>query len=267
MLVGIGLLAGLNGAWADTYEILYGTPSYDSDGTTVLSVATQGDFTGDTNEETGVSFSDANGTKCAEAMPIDGSVLFANTSSSWTKEFTSPVTEGKVYFAGNYSISANNSKTFSIVDSEGTVIFASANNNTRNNATLVVATICGTEISNYVRQPRSCAYGVKSLCIDLDAKTVTYDLLVSSGSNSYAELNGTVNLPSTVTDVKGLSVQKTSYGCYLDNVMLYSQISEATKYEYSINYKLNDNTVKTSSGKAEAGTTVNAESIVYASSG
>lgn len=262
VLVAVGLVAGMSSAWADTFNILYGVPNTDAGGK-VVSVSPQGDFTGDTNEAKDIEFTDANGNNCATAMPIGGSVLFANRSGKWSKNFETPATEGKIFFSGNYNISANNSQTFKIVDSNGYVIYGSAVNNTGSNAELAVANICGTEIINYVRQPRKCAYGVKSLCIDLDARTVTYALIVSSGNNSYTEKTGTVDLPNEVLDVKGLSVEKTNYGCYLDNVCLYNQISETAMYNYTINYICNGTIVSTSSARVEADTEVQGQSIIY----
>ncbi len=263
-LVAAGLLAGTTGAWADTYEILYGVAQTDDDGNTT-GVTNQTDFTGDANEKTDVTFTDANGDKCAAAMPIGGSVLYLK--NAWTKDFSSPVTTGKVYFAGNYTVSATNSKTINIVDSKGNAIYSSSQQTTNGNANQVVAYICGTEISNYVRQARSAAYGVKSICIDLDAKTVTYDLLVSSGKNSYSEKTGTVNLPSDISDVKGLSMTSTLYDAYLDSVMFYSQVSDEKKYESTINYKLGDSIVASTSVNVVENTVLTAQNIVYGEDG
>ena len=262
MLVAIGMAAGTMGAGADTYNILYGIPQYDTDGTTILSVSPQTDFAGDPNEQTGVVFSDANGEACAAAMPIDGSVIYTQ-KTAWTKDFAEPVVSGKVIYSANYTVSANNSNTFQIVDSKGYAIYASSEQTTNGNSEQAVATICGEKITNWVRQARKCAYGVKSLCIDLDTRKVSYELLVSSGNNSYSTLTGTVDLPAEVTDVKGLSAQKTSYGAYLDNVCLYNQISEETQYKYVLNYKLGDEVIATSSANVPAGTEVKAQNIIY----
>ena len=265
-LVAVGLAAGTS-AWADTFEILYGVPQYGEDKETIMSVAPQTDFDGDENEQKDVVFSDANGTVCAEAMPIDGSVLYAGNGGGWTKYFATPVTSGKIIFSANYTVSANNSNTFRIVDSNGYVIYASSEQTTNGNANQKVATICGTEISYYVRQARKCAYGVKTLSIDLDARKVDYVLLVSTGANKVGEVSGTVNLPDEVKDVQGLSVQKTSYGAYLDNVCLYNQISEEKLYQYTLNYKFEGTTVSTSFASVSAGTEITANNIVYAENG
>ena len=214
------------GAWAANYEILYGVPVYSADGTTITDVAPQTDFTDDANELKDVVFSDANGN--ASAMPIDGSVLYANKSGNWTKYFPQPVTEGCVYFSGNYTVSANSSNTFRILGNDDYKIFLSAVNNTKDNGNLDVAVICGEVVNNYVRQPRNAAYGIKSICINLDERIVTYELLISSGSNSYTTKKGTVALPDEVTSVKGLQVAKTNWGAYLDNVTLYSCKLEPT---------------------------------------
>ena len=260
ILVAFALVIGSSGLKADSYEVLYGTISYDTDETTILGVSEQGDFAGDANEKTGVTFSDANGN--TSTLPIDGSVLFANTSAGWTKYFSTPITQGCVYFSGIYSISANNNQTFNIVDENGYKIFSSANNNTSKNGDLAVATICGEEIINYVRQPRTCAYGVKSLCIDLDTRTVSYELIVSSGNGTTTTLSGTKILPAEVTSVQGLSVAKTSYGCYLDNVKLYSRQSEEIKYSFTINYKLGEEVKNTQNGEAVDGAVIYPSNLV-----
>jgi len=229
-------VGGLSSAWAgDTYEILYGVPTYDdADGTTITGVTPQTDFTGDAHEiiysrtvdeVTYYDHLDANGTNCTNAMPMEGSML--NLKATWNKYFSSVVTAGKVYFAGNYTVSPNNSYTIKIVDSNGYVIYQSSQQSTNGNADQDVATICGTAISGYCRQARSCHYGVKSLCIDLDTRKVTYDLIISSGNNSYSTQSGTIDLPEEVTDVKGMTVSKTSWDAYLDNVMLYSVVSSS----------------------------------------
>ncbi|MBR1484247.1 MAG: hypothetical protein IJ612_00955, partial [Prevotella sp.] len=257
----VALLGGVNAAWADTFEVLYGVPSYDTDGSTILSVAPQDDFTGDANELTGITHSDANGTNCTDAMPIDGSVL--NLKADWTKDFSAPVTSGKVVFVANYTVSANNSKTIKIVDSNGYAIYESSVQTTNGNANQDVATICGTAVSNWVRQARSAHYGVKSLVIDLDARTVSYELIASSGNNSFSTLTGTVNIPAEVTDVKGMSVTKTNYDAYLDHVAFYSQVSAEVKYRYTVNYTYNDEVVRVIGGNVVAGTVINTERVIY----
>ena len=256
----VTLLYGTN-AWADTYEVLYGIQQADN------SVLPQTDFTGDPNEITDVVFSDANGANCANAMPIGGSCLYANKTSGWNKDFEEPVTDGKVYYSCNYTVSANNSKTFKIVTSTGYEVYASSQQTTNGNATQVVAYICGTEVSSWVRQARKCAYGVKSLVIDLDKGIITYELLASSGNNSYSTLTGTVNIPAEVTDIKGLHVEKTDYGAYLDNVVLYAQRSGVTKYDYTINYLYNGDIIKTVSNKAVEDATILADMIVSITEG
>ena len=261
LLICVAFLFGSSGAWADSYEVLYGILQTDN------TVLPQTDFTGDDNEQTDVTFSDANGANCAAAMPIGGSVLFANTTSGWTKNFEEPITAGKVYFSGNYTVSANNSQTFKIVTSTGYVVYASSQQTTNGNANQVVAYICGTEVSSWVRQARKCAYGVKSLVIDLDEGVITYELVASSGNNSYTTLTGTVNIPADVTDIKGLSVAKTSYGAYLDNVVLYAQKSDVTKYDYTVNYMFGENVIKTVSNKAVENASITAEMITTITEG
>ena len=225
-------VGGLSSAWAeDTYEILYGVPTYAADGTTITGVTPQTDFTGDAHEQTDVEWSDINGSNCTNAMPISGSTLMANTSAAWSKSFEVPVTQGKVYFAGNYTPTANGTNyVFQIVDSEGNAIFQStktcstSSGGPKNESDKPVATICGTEIKNYVRQSKGATFGVQSLCIDLDARIVTYTLLISSGNNSYSTKTGEIDLPDNITNVAGLSVLKANQDCYLDNVLLYNVV-------------------------------------------
>ena len=245
---------------ASTFEVLYGILDEETN-----IVAAQGDFAGDANELTGITFSDANGANCAAAMPIDGSVL--NLKANWSKNFAEPVTEGKVVFAGNYTVSANNSYTIKIVTSSGYEIYKSSQQTTNGNANQDIATICGTAINYYVRQARKVAYGVKSLVIDLDERKVTYELIASSGDNTFTELNGEINLPNEVTDVKGLSVTKTNYDAYLDNVKFYNEIPPAVKYDYTINYQYEGNTVSSITGKMKAGSVVTADLFVFDDSG
>lgn len=265
-LVAAGLLAGSSAMATDKYEILYGVPTYADDQTTIIGVEAQTDFTGDEHERIVENQTDANGTNCNNAMPIDGSTL--NYRGPWTKDFATPVTEGKVYFAGNYNALGGQKQLIQIVDSKGNVIYASMTDTSGGkNTTLAVATICGTDINWYVRLPRTCHYGVKSLCIDLDARTVTYELIVSSGNNSYDIATGSVALPSDVVDVKGLSMQSVGYDASLDAVKFYSVVSEETKYSYTINYKNGDDIVLTTTGKVSAGTIVKSENMITGTDG
>ena len=219
------------GTAAGKYEFIYGTPAYS--GTTFNGGTAQTDFGGDANELTGITHTDANGATCDAAMPIAGSVL--NQKGNWTKYFGTAKTEGKVYFACNYSVINGQSDLIRIVDSKGTVIFSSLKDTSGGkNGTLTVATICGTEIKNYVRNPRTCNYGVRNLCIDLDNRNVTYTLLVSSGNNSYSTLTGTLDLPEGITDVKGLSMKNVAYDGYIDNVLLYSYTPAGTLYTHTL---------------------------------
>ncbi|MDD6817304.1 MAG: hypothetical protein PUD88_01845, partial [Prevotellaceae bacterium] len=255
LLIAAALCLGTS-AWADTFDILYGVPTYDSDGLTITSVTTQSDFTGDANEKTGVAFADGNNNSAV--FPISGSVLFANTSSAWTKYFSSEVTKGKVYFSCIYSVSANSAGTWKILGNDDKEIFVSMNGSNRNNGNYDYATICGTGISGYVRQPRTSGYGV-DICIDLDTRVITYSLTRSSGNGSYSTDKGTISIPVEFTSVKGLSVSKTNYGAYMDNVMLYSQVSEIKKYSYTINYKLGEDIIKTVQANAPKGEVITAE--------
>mgnify|MGYP002623950492 CR=1 FL=1 len=263
LLLAAGLCAGVS-AWADTYEVLYGLPTYDTDGVTITAVTAQTDFTGDDNEKTDITVSDANGTNCDNAMPIGGSVLYIgkNSNANWRKNFSSNVTEGKVYFACNYRVGSNNNQRIRIVDSNDYVIFGSATNTTNGNSNQTVATICGTGVTGYCRQARACHYGVKSVCIDLDARKVTYELIISSGDNSYSTASGAVDLPSTVTNVKGLYACKPNYDneVYFDNVLLYSVVS--SEPTYTINYKDGETVVKTVGGREAVGTVITADAAI-----
>ncbi len=254
VLLAVAAMLGM-GAHAQTYEVLYGVQSTDADGN--VTIANQTDFTGDANEATGVSFSDGNG----NSFEIGGSALLAGTTGGWTKDFASPVTTGKVYFNGDYSVSANNAQTFNIVDKDGNVIFASTSATGNKNGTFVVATICGTDISNYVRQPRKVGYRV-GLVIDLDGRTVDYTLFISSGNGTGNTVTGTAAL--TTDNVQGLKVNKTSWGCYLDNVALYSVVTAEQKYAATINYQLDGTTVSSSSFNLAAGATITADTKVVA---
>ena len=259
LLITAALCLGTS-AWADTFEVLYGVPTYASDGSTITSVTTQSDFTGDANEKTDVAFTEGNNNSAV--FPISGSVLFANTSSAWTKYFSSEVTKGKVYFSCIYSVSANNAGTWKILGNDNKELFVSMNGSNKNNGTYNYATICGTGISGYVRLPRASGYGV-DICIDLDARKITYRLIRSSGNGSYETDEGTISIPVEFTSVKGLSVSKTNYGAYMDNVMLYSQVSESKKYLYTINYKLGDDIIKTVQANVSTGTVITAEKSFY----
>ena len=253
LLVAAGLFVGAS-AWADTYEILYGNEVKEGD--VITGVTAQTDFT-DTYATT-KDFTDGNNNS---SLNLSGSVLATTTAANWTKDFTSPVTSGKVYFSGVYCIASNTDQRIRIVDNSGNVIFGTAQNNTGNNATQVVAYICGKEISNWVRQPRKAGYGINEICIDLDAKTVSYDLTVSSGNGSTSNLKGTVDL--TYTNVKGLYFAKASgdgYITYLDNVKFYSV--QSSDPAYTINYKLGDNIVRTVKGNAAVDEVVSASMSV-----
>lgn len=224
LLVAAGLGVGAN-AWAtDTFEILYGTAVYTDE--VVTGVNAQTDFTGDANEATDITWTDSNGNS---GYPIDGSVLLANTTSAWTKNFSSAVTKGKVYYAGNYTATANGTNhVFQIVDSKGYAIYKSvvtcgtSSGKAKNESDKVVATICDTEIKSYVRLSKDATYSVKSLCIDLDKRIVTYELWTSSNNSGGSTTSGTIALPEEVTDVQGLSVLQANQNCYLDNVLLYA---------------------------------------------
>ena len=259
LLIAAALCLGTS-AWADTFDVLYGVPTYDSDGSTITSVTTQSDFTGDANETTGVAFADGNNNSAV--FPISGSVLFANKSDAWTKYFSSEVTKGKVYFSCIYSVSANNAGTWKILGNDDQEIFVSMDGSNKNNGTYAYATICGTGINGYVRLPRNSGYGV-DICIDLDAREITYSLIRSSGNGSYSTDKGTITIPAEITSVKGLSVSKTAYGAYMDNVMLYSQVGDIVKYPYTINYKLGTDIIKTVQANVPAGTIITAENYFY----
>ena len=235
-------------------EVLYGTADNDS-----LEQATkvdkQIDFSGDEHEETGVSFSDANKNT---QYNIGDSVLKANTSAAWEKNFTEPVTKGIVHFSADYSVSANNNGTFKIVDGDGNAIYESSDATASKNDTVNVAKINGQSISNWVRNPRTAGYNI-DLEIDLDKKTVKYTAIVSSGENSVSTLSDTIE-GLTATSVKGLKVEKTSYGCYLDNVALWYEESTEVLHPYTITYQLEGgDTVKTAQGSVAANTVIPVE--------
>ena len=274
LLVAAGLCVGVS-AWAQTYtyEVLYGVEN--KTGVVTTSVSAQTDFTGDANATTlAEAWADPNGNDIANIPSLEGSVLCTNSSASWTKDFASPITEGKVYFSGVYVTphnykngypNAGDNYMLQIVDSKGHAIFKSATH-CKNGSSSNVATICGTAVSNTVRLGSKAPHYVKSLCIDLDARTVTYDINVSSGSKSYSNKKGTIDFTEEITDVKGLYVIQSTDGYsggYLDMATLYSvQSSNPT---YTVNYKYNGTIVKTVNGRDEVGTVITASNIVYGS--
>ena len=235
---------GMNGAWGtDYYDILYGTPIYT--GSIVSGVNVQTDFT-DTYA-VNHDFTDGNNNT---SLNLSGSVLATSTAANWLKKFDTDKTSGKVYFSGIYQIAANTNQRIRIIDSKENVIFGTAQNNTGNNDTQIVAYICGQEISNFVRQPRAAGYGV-DLCIDLDNKTVDYTLLVSSNDGSTTTLTGQVTLP--YDNVRGIYFAKASgndYLTYMDNVKLYHVI---TKHTYEVRNSLG---TMLATGEEIEGTTV-----------
>lgn len=274
LLLAAGLSVGAS-AWGQTYtyEVLYGLETITNGVTT--GVTPQTDFTGDEHATTlENAWTDPNGNSTTDIPSLEGSVLCANSSASWTKNFASPITEGKVYFSGvyvtphnyknNYPYSGNN-YMLQILDSKGVAIFKSATHCKNGNSSSVL-TIGSTTIDNTVRMGSKAPHYIKSLCIDLDARTVTYDVNVSSGSGSFTNKTGSVELSEGITDVKGLYVIQSTAdysGGFIDMVTLYSlQSSNPT---YIVNYKLGDEIVKTVTGRNEVGTTITADNIVYGS--
>ena len=253
LLVTAGLCVGAS-AWADTYEILYGNAVEESG--VITGVTAQTAFT-----DTYATTLDADDANNNASLNLSGSVLATTTAANWTKNFSSDITTGKVYFSGIYRIAANTNQRIRIVDSKGNVIFGTAQNNTGSNADQIVAYICGTEISNYVRLPRTAGYGVDEICIDLDAKTVNYSLTVSSGNGTTTKKTGAVDFP--YDNVRGLYFCKASgddYRTFLDNVKFYSVVSSDP--EYTINYKLGENIVRTVNGRAALNETVSASTAI-----
>ena len=80
------------------YEVLYGVSTTD-ESTGEVTVANQTDFTGDANESTGVTFVDGNYSG-DDPYEIDGSVLYANTSNSWSKKLHQICNNRKSIFLG-----------------------------------------------------------------------------------------------------------------------------------------------------------------------
>ncbi len=263
LLLLIAFICGATSAWAeDVYTIVYGTPIYD--GSTITGVTPQTDFTSDDGTTAAdVSHTDANGTNCTNAMPIEGSVLFSGTA--FTKSFDSPATKGTVHFEANYTATTAGQETWKIVDSNGVEIFGTTNSGTLNGNGTANWGYCNGDAlgSNWFRQARG-GHNRVVLDINLTTKTVSYTVLVSSGNNSYSTLTGTYNLPSNVTDVKGLTATKQSYTSYMDNVSLYNVYDNAaTEYTYTINYQFNGATVASIQGMGSEGALISAPSPVW----
>ena len=241
------LLGGVSSVWADNvYTILYGTPIYDTDGITIIGVSAQTDFTNtDGTTASNITSSDANGSNCTNAMPIGGSVLYSGTSFS--KSFNSPATKGTVHFEANYTATTNGQETWKVVDSKGTEIFGTTDCGFSNgNADKTWGFCNGVSLgTNWFRQARS-THNRVILDINIASKKVSYTVLVSSGNNSYSTLTGTYDLPSSVSDVAGLTATTSNYHSYMDNVSFYNLYDNTeVLYNYTINYTFGEATVKT----------------------
>lgn len=253
---GFGVSASAAGEY-EIDEVLYGV---EANGT----VTPQTDFTDDPNEVTGVTFSDKNGN--VEEFPIDGSVLTIPKSTAWEKSFDTAKTDGKIYFSCVYSIGANDKGVIKLVDNNNVPIFSSTMNGTGSNETVAVATINGVEIINYVRNPRTCGYKV-SICVDLDANKVDYELLVSSGNGSFTTLKDSIS-GLTVDNIKGLLISGSPWGGgYIDNVALYSEKSSVELHDYTLTYMCDDTPIRELSASVEAGTSITAESPYWVEDG
>ena len=116
------------------------------------------------------------------------------------------------------------------------------------NGDAVIATIMGADgdvtPTGWCRQARKSGYRV-NLMIDVYNKIIEYELVYSSGSSKTSTISGTIeNVP--VTSVKGLKVNKTAYGAYLDNVLLYSEINtDIPVKSINVNYKVGEDTIET----------------------
>ena len=255
-------LVGVMGAWAeDVYTILYGVATYTDE--TITGVTPQTDFTSeDGNTASDVTSADANGDNCTNAMPIGGSTLYS--SVSFAKSFETAATKGVVHFEANYTATTNGQETWKIVDSNGVEIFGTtdcgfSNGNATENWGFSNGESLGT---GWFRQARK-THNRVVLDINLSTKVVSYTVLVSSGANSYTTLNGTYNLPSGVSDVKGLTATKQTYYSYMDNVSFYNVYDNAVaEAPYTINYNYDNATIKTSTGSMAIGGTVSAESPI-----
>ena len=83
LLLTVLMLAGGNVYAAEQYSIVYGAAIYDDEGTTIIGVSPQTDFTSDDgNTASDINSSDKNGNNCTNAMPIGGSVLYSSASFS-----------------------------------------------------------------------------------------------------------------------------------------------------------------------------------------
>ena len=264
LLLATVLLLGSANAWAgDVYTIVYGTPVYDTDGVTVIGVNPQTDFTSsDGSTASGITHTDANGSKCDEAMPVGGSVLYSNPT--FTHNFATPATKGIVHFEANYTATTNGQETWQILDSKGVEIFGSTDAGYSNGNAAKIWGFCNGESlgTNWFRQARG-GHNRVVLDINFSTKKVAYTVLVSSGSNSYSTLTGSYDLPEGVSDVAGLKGTKQSYYSYMDYVSLYNVYDDAvTLYDYTINYTYGGSIIETAVGQDELDAVVNAETPI-----
>lgn len=263
-IMALCLLWGANSVWADNvYTILYGTPVYENDGITIKSITPQTNFTSsDGTTASDITSSDANGSNCTNAMPIGGSVLYSGTSFS--KSFEEPATKGTVHFEANYTATTNGQETWKVVDSKGIEIFGTTDCGFSNaNATKNWGFCNGVSLgTNWFRQPRS-THNRVVLDIDFASKKVSYTVLVSSGDNSYTTLTGSYDLPTSVSNVAGLTATKSTYHSYMDNVSFYNVYDDTeTLYDYTINYNLGEETVKTVNLSGSPNANVTAEAAI-----
>ncbi len=246
LLVVAGLLAGVNGAWADVYtndsyryDVVFGTPTYDNEVLTGIDVQT--DFTTDyTSQE----FS-------TMTLVMTGTVLSGNQPNGRSYSFGQPQTVGTVTFKAVGKFNGGNYTFFNIygVKEEGGAttdnyaVVQSPTSLPSGSGETIVLRIFGQDIkASYVYTPRSVAYGF-DVTIDLENQkvnyTVTYASKGSSGTVSQlSTVTGSVNVPDGVTlkSVKSFNLPRVgqSGGNTYDNVAFYSTSPATT---YTINYK------------------------------
>ena len=246
-----GLAVTASAADYEVDEVLYGVKSNGV-------VTAQTDFTGD-NAATLESARTYAGTTF-----LDGSVL-SFKDNALTTDFAETVTSGKVHFGASYTVIGGQTNLVKVVDSTGKTVIGLYPVDSRDSKAIDLLNIDTVNTANgYIYTPRNVAYRAE-VDIDLDAKTYSYSVLAcskgSGGTVSQTSTytgNGTI---SNISDVKGISFAKNTNGYYVDNLYLYSEKSKEQLYTYTVNYKFNDEVIKTDSAKVPASTVITAETF------
>ena len=192
---------------------------------------------------------------------MEGSVLVGNQGGGRTYNFETPVTDGEVKLAMDYTIPASGTKNVWQINGtntagENVVIAASVSGIDRDNwadVTLLSAlnnngeteTVIGT---NYQPRERNC-FILRDLTINLDKKKLTYEFVTyrdgSSGqlTGSSTVVSGSINIPNDIASVIGLEVPRngSSYNMNMDNIMFYHiPKDEDAAISLTVNYMSGD---------------------------